>query len=145
MELQTTLSLLHSSSATPLPETPDKYGREPFHHAALDGLSGVSVESKDQILSKTRIANLALDYGLDTVIRWKPKRVCSPSLSWLILRLERGLYSTSQVAKLHHSGQPLVLTQALYAIVGAIALQKGGEVANNAVKERILWPLGLQL
>lgn len=31
----------------------------------------------------------------------------------------------------------------MYAIVGAVALQKGGEVATNVVRERILGPLGL--
>ncbi len=45
---------------------------------------------------------------------------------------------------LRNSGWPVVASQALYAIVGAIALQKGGEVANNVVQERILSPLGLQ-
>ena len=48
------------------------------------------------------------------------------------------------MTNLKGSGLPIVLTQALYAIVGAIALQKGGEVANNLVRERILDPLGLQ-
>lgn len=42
------------------------------------------------------------------------------------------------------SGLPTIISEALYAIVGAVALQKGGEVANKVVKERILLPLGLQ-
>ncbi len=41
------------------------------------------------------------------------------------------------------SGQPIVAAQALYAIVGAVALQKGGDVANGFARERILNPLGL--
>lgn len=41
------------------------------------------------------------------------------------------------------SGLQLVLTQALYAIVGAVALQKGGETANRIARERILSHLGL--
>ena len=45
---------------------------------------------------------------------------------------------------LQGSGFPVVITQALYAIVGAVALQKGGTVADNVVRERILSPLGLQ-
>ena len=44
---------------------------------------------------------------------------------------------------LQWSGKDLVYTQVLYAIVGAIALQKGGEVANKMVRERILIHLGL--
>lgn len=42
------------------------------------------------------------------------------------------------------SGLPKVSSQVLFAIVGAVALQKGGVVANNVVRERILLPLGLQ-
>ena len=41
------------------------------------------------------------------------------------------------------SGIGLVTQQALYAIIGAISLQRGGQVANEAVRERILKPLGL--
>lgn len=85
MELQTSLALFHGSSAAPFPDTQDHYGREPFRHPALDGLAGVSEESKYQILNKTRTAQLAEKYGLDSVVRWKPKRVCSRSLSWFIM------------------------------------------------------------
>ncbi len=42
------------------------------------------------------------------------------------------------------SGIDIVLTQALYSIVGAISLQNGGEVANRIARERILAPLGLR-
>lgn len=42
------------------------------------------------------------------------------------------------------SGQPLVMGQALYAIVGAVAYEKGGEFANKIVQERILDRLGLR-
>ncbi|KAF6218827.1 hypothetical protein HO133_005370 [Letharia lupina] len=122
VQLQTSLTLFHSSSATPFPETQDQYGREPFRHPALDGLAGVSAESKEQILRTGRTAQLAEKYGLNTVVRWKPRTM----------------------ANLKGSGQLIVTSRALYAIVGAVALQKGGEVANNVVRERILWPLGLQ-
>lgn len=75
MQLQTSLTLFHASSATPFPETQDPYGREPFRHPALDGLAGVSVESKYHILNTARTAQLGENYGLDTVVRWKPKKV----------------------------------------------------------------------
>lgn len=42
------------------------------------------------------------------------------------------------------SGQDVVLAHCMHAVVGAIALQKGGEVACRTVRERILAPLGLQ-
>ena len=77
MELETSLTLLHGSSVTPFPEMQDQYRRKPFRHPALEGLAGVSAESKDQVLNKSRTAQLAKKYGLDTVLRWKPKKVCS--------------------------------------------------------------------
>jgi len=36
------------------------------------------------------------------------------------------------------SGQAFVATQALYAIVGALALQRGGDIAGSVVRERLL-------
>lgn len=48
------------------------------------------------------------------------------------------------MTNLEASGFPIVMTQALYAIVGAVALQKGGEVATDVVRDRILRPLGFQ-
>ena len=48
------------------------------------------------------------------------------------------------MVNLEGSGLHIVLTQALYAVVGAVALQRGGEMANSVVKEKILNPLGLQ-
>jgi large subunit ribosomal protein L15 len=47
------------------------------------------------------------------------------------------------MTNLQGSGLPIVISQALYAIVGAVALQKGGDAANNVTKERILERLGL--
>jgi large subunit ribosomal protein L15 len=48
-----------------------------------------------------------------------------------------------QVENLSGSGIELVLSQALYAIVGAISLEKGGEAANEVVRKKILKPLGI--
>jgi len=39
---------------------------------------------------------------------------------------------------LQASGQAFVATQALYAIVGALALQRGGDIAGSVVRERLL-------
>lgn len=49
------------------------------------------------------------------------------------------------MTNLEGAGQQLVLVQALYAIVGAVALQRGGDVANTIVKERIFDPLGFRI
>lgn len=50
----------------------------------------------------------------------------------------------SQVDNLPASGLDMVLTQALYAIVGALALEQGGAVANRVARERVLLPAGLK-
>ena len=47
-----------------------------------------------------------------------------------------------QADNLIGSGIESVLMTSLYAIVGAIALERGGEVANKIVQEKILAPLG---
>ncbi|KAL8709537.1 MAG: hypothetical protein Q9220_005779 [cf. Caloplaca sp. 1 TL-2023] len=106
----------------PEPTTPDKWQREPFRHPSLAGLAGLTRKRKELLLDKKRMAQLADKYGLSGVLRWKPK---SPR-------------------ELAESGIDVALTQALYALVGAISLQRGGEVANRIVKERILGPLGLK-
>ena len=77
IELQTSLALVHGpSSARPAP-TVDEYGRMPFQHAALEGLEGLSTgeNAKYHFLNKDRVAQLAESYGLDDVVRWKPKNV----------------------------------------------------------------------
>ena len=53
------------------------YGRLPFEHAQLEGLSNLSEGTKLEILSKERLAQLGREYGLDRVIRWKPRKVTS--------------------------------------------------------------------
>lgn len=44
----------------------------------------------------------------------------------------------AQVADLKSSGVAPVMSGAIYAIVGAIALQHGGKAASRVVRERIL-------
>ena len=53
----------------------DQYGREPFRHPALEGLESITEHGKATILDKKRVGGLAEQYGLDAVVRWKPKRV----------------------------------------------------------------------
>jgi large subunit ribosomal protein L15 len=36
-----------------------------------------------------------------------------------------------------------MVLESVYAIIGAVALEKGGEVAGRLVRERILTPLGI--
>jgi len=44
---------------------------------------------------------------------------------------------------LQASGIDKVLRDTLFAVVGAVSLQKGGDVANQVVRTRILRPLGV--
>lgn len=62
----------------------DSFGRIPFSHPALSGLSGLTGEATDRTLDKSRLASLAERYGFDKVTRWKPKRVCRLTFSCLL-------------------------------------------------------------
>ena len=52
--------------------------------------------------------------------------------------------SNNQANDIGGSGANLVYAQTMCAIIGAVALQKGAEVANRIVRARILSPLGLK-
>jgi large subunit ribosomal protein L15 len=49
-----------------------------------------------------------------------------------------------QPEDLRRSGYDLVLAHTLYAIIGAVSLEKGAVVATKLARERILEPLGLK-
>ncbi|KAL8932713.1 MAG: hypothetical protein Q9216_006716, partial [Gyalolechia sp. 2 TL-2023] len=120
VELQASLHMIAASAAAPEPPAPDPWGRQSYDEPK--GLAGLTLQRKTEILNKQRTAKLASKYGLSNVLRWKPK----------------------QPEKWKESGVDVVLTQALYAIVGAISLQNGGEVANRITRERILAPYLMQ-
>lgn len=75
VELQASLYIIAASATTPEPPTPDQWGREPFKHPVLEGLAGLTLQRKMEVLHKNRMAKLASKYGLTTVLRWKPKQV----------------------------------------------------------------------
>ena len=50
---------------------------------------------------------------------------------------------SKQVNKLDHSGIDVVLTTCMYAIIGVIALHRGGAVASEVAREKVLKPLGI--
>lgn len=126
VELQTSLALIAAPQPFQWPRddngipVPDEFGRKPYLHPALNGLQGLTEEAQDTVLSKQRLSKLAERYGLDKVTRWTPKRADN----------------------LEASGIESVLMTSLYAIVGAVALERGGEVANKVVQNAILEPLG---
>ncbi|CBY01679.1 hypothetical protein LEMA_P004660.1 [Plenodomus lingam JN3] len=118
VELQTAQALIKSPQETQWPRDsndipmPDEFGRKPYLHPALNGLQGLTDEAESVVLSQKRLSQLAERYGLD------------------------------KADKLQDSGMEAVLITSLYAIVGAIALERGGQVANKIVQEKILAPLG---
>ncbi|KAL9117438.1 MAG: hypothetical protein Q9187_006026 [Circinaria calcarea] len=122
VDLQTCLGLLNLPSSTIGPAVQDKYGRIPFQHAALQTLPLLNQDARSKLQQKSKLATVAENYGLLSVLRWKPKKV----------------------DHVKSSGADLALSQALYAIVGAVSLQNGGEVANRIARERIIAPLGLK-
>lgn len=100
VSLQTSLALLNSPQAYPVPEV-DEYGRQTYTHPALNGLPGLTHEAKDTVLDKARLAPIASRYGLDKVTRWKPKSVRRESrhirhISWK-LTFQRPTDSKHQV------------------------------------------------
>jgi large subunit ribosomal protein L15 len=99
-------------------------------------VQGLTDEAEGMVLKKDRLSQIAERYGLDRVTRWKPKRVRRTRLANL-----HEAYKP-QADNLQGSGIESVLMTSLYAIVGAVALERGGAVANKVVQDKILAPLG---
>ncbi|CAM1507837.1 Fc.00g046850.m01.CDS01 [Cosmosporella sp. VM-42] len=95
---------------------PDEFDRQPFEHPQLKSVDNLNAEGPKDIAGKDQLYRLATDVGLIDVMRWKPR---------LVRRLDS-------------SGVEVVLTGALFAIVGAITLQHGSVVASQIIRERIL-------
>ncbi|KAI5365173.1 Putative 54S ribosomal protein L15 [Septoria linicola] len=119
LDLQTSLALLSAPSPTSSPPGP---ASEVFQHTALENLENISQFNKASTLHKSRLSALASQYGLDRVVRWKPRNA----------------------ENLKQSGIDAVMAQTIYAIIGALAMQRGGEVAAKTARERVLAPLGLR-
>ncbi|ESZ96242.1 hypothetical protein SBOR_3400 [Sclerotinia borealis F-4128] len=121
LNLQTSLVLLQSPVATQtqLPQNTDD--REQFSHPALDGLPNLTNVKVDEILSKERLASLGTQMNMRDIIRWEPR----------------------MKDDLEKSGIDVVIATSLYAIIGAIALQKGGDVAAKVARERVVKSLGI--
>jgi large subunit ribosomal protein L15 len=123
VELQTSLAFLSVARPAGIENLADadQFGRMPYRHNALANLPRLSEDAKRDALDKKRVARLAQEWGLDKVTRWKPRRVDN----------------------LQSSGLESVLATTVYAIVGAVALQRGGELANAVVRERLMPQLGI--
>lgn len=106
----------------PIPPSLHLNPTDVFVHPALEGLENITPLAKQTVLDKNRLAQLAIRrYGLDKVVRWKPRKSDN----------------------LESSGLSAVLAHTLYSIIGAVALRQGGEIAAKTTREKILRPLGL--
>lgn len=106
----------------PLPPSLQLNPEDVFVHPALEGLENITPYAKQTVLDKSRLAQLAVNkYGLDKVVRWKPRKS----------------------DRLETSGMSAVMAHTLYSIIGAVALRQGGDAAAKTTREKILRPLGL--
>ncbi|KAI8966146.1 RNase III domain-containing protein [Daldinia sp. FL1419] len=90
--------------------------REPFEDPALRGINNLFETQPSDVFDLTKLARLAIDTGLTNVVRWKPR----------------------MPENIKGSGFEPVMAGAIYAIVGAIALQRGGKIASRIVREKIM-------
>ncbi|KAJ9617207.1 hypothetical protein H2200_000928 [Cladophialophora chaetospira] len=124
LELQCSLGLISvADTSHPMKiEDLDPHGREPFRHPATESIECLLGGAHHWFTSHKQLANLAEQYGLPEVVRWHPR----------------------DPERLQASGSELVYAQAILSIIGALALEQGGAVANRIAMEKVLMPLGLK-
>ncbi|KAL1839095.1 hypothetical protein VTJ49DRAFT_1863 [Mycothermus thermophilus] len=120
LSLETTRHIMINPAPARDSPSPDEFGREPFQHPALANVDKLQTRQPQDIVSKEKLTKLAIDVGLPEVVRWKPK----------------------MPENLEGSGLAVILNTSLFAIIGAISLQHGAEVAQKIVREKILRRLG---
>jgi large subunit ribosomal protein L15 len=77
-DMQCSLALLDAPASSPLQQQQQQQqgGTEKQHlHPAMRGVGNVTAYAKSKTLDKVRVAGLARQYGIDGVVRWKPKNV----------------------------------------------------------------------
>ncbi|KAL2062676.1 hypothetical protein VTL71DRAFT_5748 [Oculimacula yallundae] len=122
LNMQTNIALIHSPTATKTQSAADPSDdRLHFAHPALEGLQNLTDAPISEILTKDRLGPLATQMGMREIMRWTPRNLDN----------------------MESSGIDVVLTTSLYAIIGAIALQRGGNIAARVVNENVLKPLGI--
>ncbi|KAI5844168.1 ribonuclease-III-like-domain-containing protein, partial [Tricharina praecox] len=89
---------------------------EPFVHEDYKSLENITGARIEGLMSESRLMPLIEEVGLPNVMRWKP----------------------AEISDLKRSGQQPVALECLFAITGAVALQKGGDVAVQFIRDRIL-------
>ncbi len=75
VQLQASLALAQGPPGTFGTVAPDPYGREPFSHPALKGLDNLTSNTKKFMTDKSKLAEVARQYELESVLRWSPRKV----------------------------------------------------------------------
>ncbi|KAK4160550.1 ribonuclease-III-like-domain-containing protein [Cladorrhinum sp. PSN259] len=119
LSFETTRSILVSPALADMP-SPFEDDRVPFQHPALENIDKLIHKQPMNVVTKERLAKLAVDVGLAEVTRWKPR----------------------MPENLEGSGLTVVLNTSVLAIIGAISIQHGAEVAQRVVRDKILRRLG---
>ncbi|KAI2466690.1 ribonuclease-III-like-domain-containing protein [Annulohypoxylon bovei var. microspora] len=90
--------------------------RTPFEDPVLRGVDNLSHTQPSDMLSLPRLAKFAMETGLTSVVRWKPR----------------------MPDNIKGSGFDPIMSGAVYAIIGAVALQQGGKITSRIVTDRIM-------
>ncbi|RYP04119.1 hypothetical protein DL764_004666 [Monosporascus ibericus] len=115
--MEATQSILTSpSNYAELMEDPFADRRTPYEDPLLRSLDNLSENQPTDLFAHDKLAKVALDSGLVEVVRWKPR----------------------MPENIKGSGFNPIMAGAVYALVGAVALQHGGKVASRVVRERIM-------
>lgn len=118
LALETTRSIMGKPLSS-IPENDnqnDPYGREAFSHPALDCVDKLNTVQPHQFATPAKLTALAREVDLPGVVRWKPR----------------------MPDNLEGSGMTTVMTSTLLAIIGAVSLHHGADVANRVVQGRIV-------
>lgn len=115
--IECTLSIITSPPNYNGPENDPFAGRrQPFEDPNLRGVDNLSIKQPSDILSLGKLAQFALDTGLTKVVRWKPR----------------------MPENMKGSGFDPIMSGAVYALIGAVALQQGGKIASRIAREKIM-------
>lgn len=108
--------IMTSSHISENQQLADPWNRKHFESPALQNVDKLSTTRPQDIMSVSNLAAFAINVRLNEVVRWKPR---NPD-------------------NVKGSGIETVLATSIFAIVGAVALQNGGEVASRLAREKVL-------
>ncbi|KAI5862956.1 RNase III domain-containing protein [Durotheca rogersii] len=90
--------------------------REPYDDPALRSIDSLAAFQPNDVLNYNTLTRIAMETGLTEVVRWKPR----------------------MPENLDGSGYDVIMAGAIYGIIGAISLHKGGKYASWIVREKLL-------